>query len=117
MPGHPNSLPVPPPRARSLGRVPARTRRQLADLLLAPLYRLYTNRLRREVKRSPLPTHIAVILDGNRRWASLVGLREPSAGHRAGADKATMSLATVSSWLLDQDVTAASPWHGIELPV
>jgi len=30
---------------------------------------------------------VAVILDGNRRWASLSGLREPGAGHRAGADK------------------------------
>ncbi len=33
------------------------------------------------------PHHVAVILDGNRRWASLVGLREPGAGHRRGADK------------------------------
>ena len=30
---------------------------------------------------------MAVILDGNRRWANLVGLREPGAGHRHGADK------------------------------
>jgi short-chain Z-isoprenyl diphosphate synthase len=83
----PRTLPVPAPDSRSLERVSAPARRRLADLLLAPLYRLYTNRLRREVERSPLPAHVAVILDGNRRWASLVGLREPSAGHRAGADK------------------------------
>ncbi|HEX9416807.1 MAG TPA: polyprenyl diphosphate synthase [Gaiellaceae bacterium] len=61
-------------------RVPSR-------LLLAPLYRLYTNRLRHEVQGLPLPDHVAVILDGNRRWASIVGLREPAEGHRAGADK------------------------------
>jgi short-chain Z-isoprenyl diphosphate synthase len=83
----PHSLPVPAPGSGPLERVSARTRRRLAHLLLAPLYRLYTNRLRHEVVRSPLPSHVAVILDGNRRWASLVGLSEPSAGHRAGADK------------------------------
>jgi short-chain Z-isoprenyl diphosphate synthase len=83
----PRTLPVPAPDSRSPERVSVRARRRLADLLLAPLYRFYTNRLRREVERSPLPAHVAVILDGNRRWASLAGLREPSAGHRAGADK------------------------------
>jgi short-chain Z-isoprenyl diphosphate synthase len=61
--------------------------RLLSRLLLAPLYRLYTNRLRHEVQRLPLPDHVAVILDGNRRWASIVGLREAADGHRAGADK------------------------------
>jgi short-chain Z-isoprenyl diphosphate synthase len=39
------------------------------------------------VTAQPLPRHVAVILDGNRRWASLAGLREPGAGHRRGADK------------------------------
>ena len=34
-----------------------------------------------------LPHHVAVILDGNRRWANLIGLQEPGAGHRRGADK------------------------------
>jgi short-chain Z-isoprenyl diphosphate synthase len=87
MTAEPQTLPAPAPGSGLLERVSARARRRLADLLLMPLYRLYTNRLRREVERWPLPAHVAVILDGNRRWASLVGLREPSAGHRAGADK------------------------------
>jgi len=56
-------------------------------VLLAPLYRLYTYRLRSRVCEVGLPHHVAVILDGNRRWANLVGLREPGAGHRRGADK------------------------------
>src|SRR5579862_6769124 len=55
--------------------------------LLAPLYLLYTRRLRAQVASAPLPHHIAVILDGNRRWATLVGLHEPGAGHRHGAEK------------------------------
>jgi len=61
--------------------------RLLSRLLLAPLYRLYTSRLRHEVQSLPLPDHVAVILDGNRRWASIVGLRQAADGHRAGADK------------------------------
>lgn len=54
---------------------------------LAPIYALYTSRLRKQVRAAPSPHHVAVILDGNRRWASLAGLRESGAGHRQGADK------------------------------
>ena len=57
------------------------------SLALAPVYRVYTRRLRSLVLSRPMPHHVAVILDGNRRWASLAGLREPAAGHRRGADK------------------------------
>jgi short-chain Z-isoprenyl diphosphate synthase len=57
------------------------------SVVAAPLYALYTRRLRTRVSAEPLPHHVAVILDGNRRWASLVGLREPGAGHRRGAEK------------------------------
>jgi hypothetical protein len=49
--------------------------------LLGPLCRIYTARLRREVRRAPPPNHVAVILDGNRRWASLAGVADPGAGH------------------------------------
>src|SRR5438105_2753812 len=65
----------------------ARFRRRFSPLALAPVYALYTRRLRAQVSAALLPHHVAVILDGNRRWASLVGLREPGAGHRHGADK------------------------------
>jgi short-chain Z-isoprenyl diphosphate synthase len=36
----------------------------------------------------PRPEHIAVIMDGNRRWATAEGFADPGAGHRAGAEKA-----------------------------
>jgi short-chain Z-isoprenyl diphosphate synthase len=36
---------------------------------------------------APLPAHVAMILDGNRRWAKGAGLASPAHGHRAGADK------------------------------
>src|SRR5581483_1368578 len=72
------------PFPRTRGGVGRRTR---PLPLLAPLYALYTRRLRAQVRSASLPHHVAVILDGNRRWASLVGLREPGAGHRRGAEK------------------------------
>jgi len=72
--------------ARTATASPARARR-FSHLLSAPVYTLYTARLRHEVEQLPLPAHVAVILDGNRRWASLAGLTRPADGHQAGADK------------------------------
>jgi short-chain Z-isoprenyl diphosphate synthase len=70
-------------RPSALSRVSSRA----TALLLAPLYALYTRRLRNLVRAERPPQHLAVILDGNRRWANLVGLRDLGAGHRRGADK------------------------------
>ena len=88
-----------------------RARHRLGDLLLAPVYRLYTSRLRDEIQRSPIPAHVAVILDGNRRWAGASGLQEPGAGHRAGADKldelldwcAGLGVGQVTVWALSNE--------------
>lgn len=52
---------------------------------LGPLYRLYEWRLRREVRRGPLPRHVAIIMDGNRRYADERGLSREE-GYRRGAD-------------------------------
>lgn len=51
------------------------------------LYRLYQRRLRREIDRSRIPHHIAVIVDGNRRWAKQRLQERAAVGHRAGARK------------------------------
>ena len=85
-----------------------RDRLRLASgaVLLAPLYRLYTHRLRSRVRAEPLPHHVAVILDGNRRWANLVGLRELGAGHRRGADK----LGELLSWCADLGIEELTVW-------
>lgn len=51
------------------------------------VYRYYERRLLREIDGRPVPCHIAMILDGNRRWARLNGRNSVSHGHRAGAAK------------------------------
>jgi short-chain Z-isoprenyl diphosphate synthase len=51
------------------------------------LYGLYQRRLRREIADLPVPKHIAMILDGNRRWARQNLLESAGHGHRAGAAK------------------------------
>ena len=39
-----------------------------------------------EIKKKPVPKHVAVIMDGNRRFATSLGLK-PNAGHFIGRDK------------------------------
>ena len=50
------------------------------------LYRLYERRLESELVGARLPQHIAVMLDGNRRWAGRSGA-SAAHGHAAGASK------------------------------
>ncbi len=50
-------------------------------------YKIYERRLRAEVGNSEAPSHIGVILDGNRRWAAGHG-NGPNYGHLIGADTA-----------------------------
>ncbi len=52
-----------------------------------PLYRLYINRLRRALKPESVPHHVAMMIDGNRRWARQLGYDSAAHGHRAGAAK------------------------------
>jgi short-chain Z-isoprenyl diphosphate synthase len=51
------------------------------------LYRLYQNRIRRGLDSAALPHHVAMIIDGNRRWARQLGYESAAHGHRAGAAK------------------------------
>jgi len=95
---------------------------RLSGLLLAPLYRLYTHRLRESVRRAPVPAHVAVILDGNRRWALEVGLAEPAAGHHHGAAKIDELLAwcsgvgigEVTVWALSGENVGSRPTSQLE---
>jgi len=49
--------------------------------------RLYQRRLRHQLAGKPLPRHVGLIIDGNRRWAKEEGLASPSEGHRHGAER------------------------------
>ncbi|MDQ1542663.1 MAG: short-chain Z-isoprenyl diphosphate synthase [Actinomycetota bacterium] len=51
------------------------------------LYRLYQRRIRRHLTKQTLPQHVAMIIDGNRRWARIRELETAAHGHRAGAAK------------------------------
>ena len=50
-------------------------------------YVVYQQRLRRSLERAALPRHVAMIIDGNRRWARQLGLEDAAHGHRAGAER------------------------------
>ena len=52
---------------------------------LSGLYSIYSNKLEKEIKNENLPNHIAIILDGNRRWAKR-NLVVKESGHFHGAD-------------------------------
>lgn len=75
------------------------------------LYRLYQRRLRREIDPRLVPGHVAVIVDGNRRWAKLRLQERAAFGHRAGAKKVPEFLSwceeagvkTVTLYLLSAD--------------
>jgi len=90
---------------RTTTTAPSRSRR-LTHILAAPLYAAYTARLRHEVERLPLPAHVAVILDGNRRFASLAGLSTPADGHRMGADK----LDELLDWCVRLEIRQVTVW-------
>jgi short-chain Z-isoprenyl diphosphate synthase len=75
------------------------------------LYRLYQRRLRRQLDTSRTPQHVAVIVDGNRRWAKLRLQERAAFGHRAGAKKIpeflswceSAGVTTVTLYLLSAD--------------
>jgi len=71
------------------------------------LYGLYQKRLRRELAglgEQALPKHVAMIIDGNRRWARQAGLTTVAHGHRAGAAKMREFL----EWCDDLGVSVAT---------
>ncbi|MGI8668086.1 MAG: isoprenyl transferase [Jatrophihabitans sp.] len=79
--------------------------------LRAGVYSVYERRLRRKLAGRPLPRHVAVMLDGNRRWARAAGMDDVNHGHLAGANHIDNLLAWcaeagvehVTLWLLSTD--------------
>lgn len=54
---------------------------------MKPIYKLYERRLLRTVLKGEIPNHIAIIMDGNRRFARKKGMIELM-GHEFGSKKA-----------------------------
>ncbi|MDN5852048.1 MAG: undecaprenyl diphosphate synthase family protein, partial [Actinomycetia bacterium] len=56
--------------------------------VLRPARGAYVRWLRRRIADGPIPCHVGLIMDGNRRWARSMGLADTSLGHRYGARRA-----------------------------
>jgi short-chain Z-isoprenyl diphosphate synthase len=75
------------------------------------VYAIYERRLRKHLEGLPVPRHVAIMIDGNRRWARAAGFDDVSQGHVVGAQHITNLLAWcreagvahVTIWLLSTD--------------
>jgi short-chain Z-isoprenyl diphosphate synthase len=74
--------------------------------LKEPMYRVYEMRLRQGLaaSKSELPRHIAVLCDGNRRWARDAGHDDVSYGYRVGAAK----IAEMLRWCQEAGIEMAT---------
>jgi short-chain Z-isoprenyl diphosphate synthase len=83
--------------ARGYGRV--------VDLRTA-IYSVYERRLRRKLSGLPIPNHVAVLIDGNRRWARAAGFEDVSQGHVVGA----RHIANLLDWCSEARVEHVTIW-------
>jgi short-chain Z-isoprenyl diphosphate synthase len=71
------------------------------------LYSTYEHRLLAELDHDQLPRHVAVLADGNRRWARANAPGEPlEVGYRAGADK----LKEFVQWCDEVEIPIVTLW-------
>ena len=81
------------------------------DTLLKPIYRVYEEKLLRDLDRDALPRHIGVIHDGHRRYARAERLPDYQASYRVGMTKfeeflqwtAELEIEAVTCWLLSTE--------------
>jgi short-chain Z-isoprenyl diphosphate synthase len=78
----------------------------LPRMMLAPFYRLYEHRLSRLVKAYPVPNHVGIILDGNRRHGRQHNVTDPEQIYTAGADK----LDDLLDWCVELAIPATTLW-------
>jgi short-chain Z-isoprenyl diphosphate synthase len=74
--------------------------------MLRLLYWLYAFRLRRQISSHPVPRHVGIILDGNRRYARKHRLTHPRAAYDLGAEK----LDDVLAWCVELGIPAVTLW-------
>ncbi len=86
----------------------------LTDRFLGPfraalrnlVYRFYEARLASRVAAGPMPRHVGIILDGNRRHGRANGVSDPQAIYRLGAAK----LDDVLSWSAELEIPMLTLW-------
>ncbi|MBE6485384.1 MAG: di-trans,poly-cis-decaprenylcistransferase [Methanosphaera stadtmanae] len=66
-------------------------------LLLQPLYTIYEWYISRNLEKDKMPKHVAIIMDGNRRYSKLQGNMDAIEGHKRGVD----TLENVLEWCID----------------
>ena len=74
--------------------------------MLRLLYWLYESRLMRQIRTYPVPRHVGIILDGNRRYARKHRLADPRVAYDLGAQK----LDDVLAWCSDLAIPAVTLW-------
>ncbi len=70
------------------------------------VYSAYEWRLRSRLAGRPMPRHVAVMLDGNRRWARAAGFEDVNQGHLAGA----RHIANLLDWCTEAGVAHVTLW-------
>jgi short-chain Z-isoprenyl diphosphate synthase len=70
------------------------------------VYSVYERRLRGALAGRPVPRHVAVMVDGNRRWARAAGFEDVSEGHLAGAQR----IANLLEWCDEVGVEHVTIW-------
>lgn len=70
------------------------------------LYWIYEVRLSRQVRRKPMPGHVGIIVDGNRRHGRKQGLSDPREIYQRGAQK----LDEILEWCAQLRIPAVTLW-------
>ena len=81
------------------------------------LYRVYERQLLNDVRRRPIPRHVGLIQDGNRRYAREAGLSEPREGYLLASVKTeevltwcvTLGIPVVTLWWLSTENLTREP--------
>lgn len=74
--------------------------------LRGTVYALYERRLRAHLEGMPVPRHVAIMIDGNRRWARAAGFDDVSQGHLVGA----RHIANLLEWCSEAGVEHVTIW-------
>lgn len=94
-------------RPLSAGAAAALAVGRLALAPVSPLaYRWYASHLMSEVRSHALPMHVAMILDGNRRFARSTGLPALADGYKYGGDK----VSEVVAWCDELSIPVVTLW-------